>query len=103
MVINSLSSIGRKYDKNGNLHSWWEQDTAKSFTNRTECMVSQYSNYSLTDEHLNGKLTLGENIADNGGLKVSFEAYQEYHPKDIILPGLKLNSKQLFFLGFAQV
>ncbi|KAB7498346.1 Endothelin-converting enzyme 1 [Armadillidium nasatum] len=93
--------------KNGNLHSWWEPITTEQFNKRTQCMIAQYSNYSLCDEHLKGRLTLGENIADNGGLKASFQAYSEWakqHPQhEQMLPGLNLTPPQMFFLGFGQV
>ncbi|RXG61674.1 Endothelin-converting enzyme 1 [Armadillidium vulgare] len=69
-----------------------------------DCSVFKFS---LCDEHLKGRLTLGENIADNGGLKASFQAYSEWakqHPQhEQMLPGLNLTPPQMFFLGFGQV
>ncbi|KAL7639847.1 UNVERIFIED_CONTAM: hypothetical protein RMT77_009260 [Armadillidium vulgare] len=106
-LSHAFDDQGRKYDKNGNLHSWWEPITTEQFNKRTQCMIAQYSNYSLCDEHLKGRLTLGENIADNGGLKASFQAYSEWakqHPQhEQMLPGLNLTPPQMFFLGFGQV
>ncbi|XP_066972387.1 endothelin-converting enzyme homolog isoform X3 [Macrobrachium rosenbergii] len=105
-LAHAFDDQGRKYDKDGNLNPWWEKETAEKFTNLTKCMVDQYSHFKLDGETINGKLTLGENIADNGGLKASFRAYEEWvkdNGEEAPLPGLNLNHKQLFFLGFAQV
>lgn len=65
---------GREYDKDGNLRPWWQNSSVDAFKNRTECMVDQYSQYTINGEHINGKQTLGENIADNGGLKAAYHA-----------------------------
>lgn len=51
---------GRKYDKDGNLHSWWHNETAEKFNKLSHCFEDQYSSYEFLGEHLNGKLTLGE-------------------------------------------
>lgn len=63
---------GREYDKEGNLRPWWQNSSVEAFRERTECMVDQYSQYLVNTEHVNGKQTLGENIADNGGLKAAY-------------------------------
>ncbi|XP_045592012.1 endothelin-converting enzyme homolog isoform X2 [Procambarus clarkii] len=105
-LAHAFDDQGRKYDKEGNLDQWWQQETSDKFKNLTQCMVDQYSAYSLRGENLNGKLTLGENIADNGGLKASFRAYQEWvneNEEEKALPGISLTHQQLFFLGFSQV
>lgn len=69
-----LLCAGREYDKDGNLRPWWQNSSVDAFKNRTECMVDQYSQYTINGEHINGKQTLGENIADNGGLKAAYHA-----------------------------
>lgn len=66
------SSAGREYDKDGNLRPWWKNSSVEAFKQQTECMVEQYSNYTVNGEAVNGKHTLGENIADNGGLKAAY-------------------------------
>ena len=66
------SSTGREYDKDGNLRPWWKNSSVEAFKQQTECMVQQYSNYSVNGEPVNGRHTLGENIADNGGLKAAY-------------------------------
>ncbi|CAN7986082.1 unnamed protein product [Ixodes hexagonus] len=97
---------GREYDKTGNLHQWWKNSTIRSFQSRAQCFIDQYSNYTANGENLNGKQTLGENIADNGGLKAAFHAFEDWlgtHPDEPPLPGVNLTHKQLFYVGFAQV
>lgn len=65
---------GRQFDKNGNLQQWWRNATIEKFRARAQCIIDQYSSYVLEDIGLNvnGKMTQGENIADNGGLKQSY-------------------------------
>lgn len=71
-MLNIIPLSGRKYDKEGNLRPWWQNSSVEAFGQRTECMVDQYSRYTINGEHINGKQTLGENIADNGGLKAAY-------------------------------
>ncbi|XP_072897744.1 neprilysin-like [Hemitrygon akajei] len=100
---------GRNFDKDGNLLDWWSQQSAENFKNLSQCMVYKYGNFSWDTaggQHLSGLNTLGENIADNGGIRQAFEAYKWYVKKageDRLLPGIDLNHDQLFFLNFAQV
>ncbi|XP_064642962.1 endothelin-converting enzyme homolog isoform X4 [Lineus longissimus] len=97
---------GREYDKNGNLHPWWNKDVIARFKERTKCMKEQYSSYTINGEHINGQQTVGENIADNGGLKAAYSAYQDWrkvHGSEHPLPGINMTDYQLFYLGFAQV
>lgn len=54
------------------MRPWWQNSSLEAFKNRTECMVSQYNAYTVNGEKVNGKQTLGENIADNGGLKAAY-------------------------------
>lgn len=72
MSDHSPPSSGREYDKDGNLRPWWKNSSVEAFKQQTECMVQQYSNYSVNGEPVNGRHTLGENIADNGGLKAAY-------------------------------
>uniref|UniRef100_A0AAR5Q8X8 Endothelin-converting enzyme 1 n=1 Tax=Dendroctonus ponderosae TaxID=77166 RepID=A0AAR5Q8X8_DENPD len=105
-LTHGFDDQGRQYDKNGNLNHWWNNQTVANFKNRAKCVVDQYSNYSMGDSKVNGNLTLGENIADNGGLKAAYHAYLDLmkgKPEPERLPGLPLNHKQLFFVAFAQV
>ncbi|XP_022241235.1 endothelin-converting enzyme homolog isoform X2 [Limulus polyphemus] len=105
-LTHAFDDQGRKYDKNGNLKQWWKNKTIEEFLERTKCFIDQYSSYSINDDHVNGKQTLGENIADNGGIKAAFHAYEEWsnsHEMESPLPGVNLTHRQLFFVGFSQV
>ncbi|XP_049783142.1 endothelin-converting enzyme homolog isoform X1 [Schistocerca cancellata] len=105
-LTHAFDDQGREYDQNGNLHKWWNNQTIEAFKERAQCVVNQYSSYTVDNKHVNGKQTLGENIADNGGLKAAYHAYLEWeqrNPRELPLPGLNFSHKQLFFLSFAQV
>lgn len=108
-ITHGFDDNGRNFNKDGDLQDWWSPQSAESFKEQSQCMVQQYGNFSWDlagGQHLNGINTLGENIADNGGLGQAYRAYQSYVQKngeEKLLPGLDLNHKQLFFLNFAQV
>ncbi|XP_074654372.1 endothelin-converting enzyme homolog isoform X2 [Tubulanus polymorphus] len=105
-LTHGFDDQGREYDKNGNLRNWWNAQVIGRFKKRTKCMIDQYSKYVINGEHVNGKQTVGENIADNGGLKNAFRAYSDWvksNGPEQILPGVNLTHDQLFFIGFAQV
>lgn len=74
--------IGRQFDKNGNMIEWWDSKTIYTFREKAQCMVDQYSKYKMQEVnlHVNGRMTQGENIADNGGLKQSFRVYVFNYP-----------------------
>ncbi|XP_015245367.1 PREDICTED: endothelin-converting enzyme-like 1 isoform X4 [Cyprinodon variegatus] len=91
---------GGQYDRHGNLKQWWTQESYRKFQRKAECIVKLYDNFTV-----NGRLTLGENIADMGGLKLSYYAYQKWvreHGPERPLPGLKYTHEQLLFIAFAQ-
>ncbi|CAH0482457.1 unnamed protein product [Peronospora belbahrii] len=85
-LTHGFDDRGRYFAGDGNLQNWWSNDTAKLFSERTDCLVKQYASYAVTsgaDQHkvlgyVNGNYTLGENIADNGGVKLSYTAYHTY-------------------------
>ncbi|OWZ01680.1 Endothelin-converting enzyme [Phytophthora megakarya] len=84
-LTHGFDASGRYYAGDGNLQDWWSNDTVKEFSKRTDCLVHQYSNFPMTSGgsdkllgYVNGNYTLSENIADNGGVKLSFAAYQTY-------------------------
>lgn len=106
-LSHAFDSSGRNYDQNGNYSDWWDESTIKAFTHKTDCFVEQYDNYTIHtkdgDLHVNGKLTLGENIADAGGLTAAFQSWRlrDNEKADLILPGLDYFSKeQIFFLAY---
>ncbi|KAG8569550.1 hypothetical protein GDO81_014456 [Engystomops pustulosus] len=105
-LTHAFDDQGREYDKDGNLRPWWKNSSVEAFKKQTECITEQYSSYKVNGEAVNGKHTLGENIADNGGLKAAYRAYQNWVKKngeEQVLPSLGLTNDQLFFVGFAQV
>lgn len=105
-LTHGFDDQGRQFDKFGNLNHWWKNKTIDKFKQRTKCVVDQYSKYKINGKNLNGNQTLGENIADNGGLKAAYHAYLDLtknQPEPKPLPGLQLNHRQLFFVAFAQV
>ena len=73
-ILHFFQFLGRQFDKQGNLKQWWNNRTIAEFRKAAECIVQQYSNYTLDEINLaiDGRLTQGENIADNGGLKQAF-------------------------------
>ncbi|KAK2506133.1 hypothetical protein MC885_019833 [Smutsia gigantea] len=105
-LTHAFDDQGREYDKEGNLRPWWQNESLAAFQNHTACMEEQYSQYQVNGERLNGRQTLGENIADNGGLKAAYNAYKTWlrkHGEEQQLPAVGLTNHQLFFVGFAQV
>ena len=94
---------GRKFDAEGNLKDWWTAADAKAYEARSSCIANQYSQYSVAgDTHLNGKLTLGENTADNGGLRLALMAYLAGPGATPQPPRDGFNADQRFFIGWAQ-
>uniref|UniRef100_A0A3Q2PSZ3 Neprilysin n=1 Tax=Fundulus heteroclitus TaxID=8078 RepID=A0A3Q2PSZ3_FUNHE len=108
-ITHGFDDNGRNYDKDGDLKDWWTPDSTHRFLELSKCIVDQYSNFSwdlANGLHLNGNNTLGENIADNGGIRQAYQAYKNYvnhHGEEPPLPGIDLSHDQLFFLNFAQV
>uniref|UniRef100_A0A1B6HY38 Peptidase M13 C-terminal domain-containing protein n=1 Tax=Homalodisca liturata TaxID=320908 RepID=A0A1B6HY38_9HEMI len=108
-LVHALDTDGRKYDKLGNYRSWWSNDSIKSFTQKVSCLVDKYSTYYIedVDEWVDGNLTLGENIADNGGLRAALWGYHRRlarEGEEPRLPGLQQYSHdQLFYLAFANI
>ena len=105
-LTHGFDDEGRKFDASGKLTEWWEPSVSAKFEDRASCIEKQYSSYEVQPGlHLNGKLTLGENIADNGGIKQSFTAYKAYEAKnpDAAKPAVDgLTNDQLLFVAFAQ-
>ncbi|CAH1165627.1 unnamed protein product [Phyllotreta striolata] len=105
-LTHGFDDQGRQFDKHGNLKHWWKNDTVDRFKERTKCVVRQYNGYKINGKSIDGNQTLGENIADNGGLKAAYHAYLDLmqgKPEPEGLPGIPLNHRQLFFVAFAQV
>ncbi|MFH4981384.1 hypothetical protein AB6A40_008093 [Gnathostoma spinigerum] len=108
-ITHGFDDQGSQFDKIGDLSNWWDNETQTNFINRTQCIIEQYSSYEVpgTGLKINGKLTQGENIADNGGVKEAYRAYKRHRQKnnhdDKRLPGFEqYTSDQIFFMSYAQ-
>ena len=103
-MTHGFDDQGRQYDKDGNMHDWWKEEDAKNFTARTDKYADFFSNIKvLPDLNANGRLTLGENLADHGGLQVAWCAYKNA-TKRAPLPVIDgLTADQRFFLAYAGV
>jgi putative endopeptidase len=105
-LTHGFDDQGRQFDANGNLSDWWTPEDAKKFEEKTDCEVKEYDSFvAVADVKLNGKLTLGENTADNGGLRLAYIAFLA----DAKRKSIDLTSKQdgytplqQFFVGFGQ-
>lgn len=103
-MTHGFDDQGSQYDADGNLKNWWTEEDAAQFKSKTGVVINQYSSYTvLNDVHVNGELTLGENLADLGGINIAYEAFKK-------TPQGKSNEKidgftpdQRFFLSWAQV
>nr|XP_015192604.1 PREDICTED: membrane metallo-endopeptidase-like 1 isoform X3 [Lepisosteus oculatus] len=108
-ITHGFDDNGRNFDKDGNMFDWWSNYSAMHFKEQSQCMVYQYGNFTWKlagGQNVSGISTLGENIADNGGVRQAYKAYLKWverEGEEPRLPGLDLDHKQLFFLNFAQV
>jgi putative endopeptidase len=102
-LTHGFDDQGAQFDALGNMTNWWQPETEKAFKQRTQCVVDQYAGYDAGGVKLNGKLTLGENIADIGGVKLALAAYRQLRapaPKTDVADGF--TEDQQFFLSFGQ-
>ncbi len=110
-LTHGFDDEGRQFDAQGNLRDWWTAEDQKAFKERSQCLVDEYSNFvSLKDDkdpkndvHLNGKLTLGENTADNGGLRIAYMALEDTLAGKSLPKIDGFTPEQRLFLGWGQV
>ncbi|ETV67904.1 hypothetical protein H257_16025 [Aphanomyces astaci] len=107
-ITHGFDNEGRNYDGDGNLKQWWSNATNNAFKTKAQCISDQYDNLVVNSEvtgavlgNISGKITLGETIADNGGLKTSFRAYHEYL-KEFPSQYTAEAGDKLFYLSYAQ-
>lgn len=98
-IIHGFDDEGCKYDMNGNLKNWWDPSDYIKYKESTKIIIDQYSKYMVEGKYINGELTNGENIADIGGVSLSFKAYQKYIKNKNINTGTNID----FFTNFANV
>jgi putative endopeptidase len=111
-LTHGFDDEGRKFDATGNLANWWTPDDIKKFETKTDCLVNEYGSFvavsgttSKDDVKVNGKLTLGENTADNGGLVLAYLAYMERAKKEGLDTHKKIDGytgPQRFYISYAQ-
>ena len=103
-MTHGFDDQGRKYDKDGNMQDWWTENDGKKFTERTDKYADFFSQIKvLPDLHGNGRLTLGENLADHGGLQVAWRAYKNATKRSPLPVVDGLTADQRFFLAYAGV
>ncbi|CAL4072125.1 unnamed protein product, partial [Meganyctiphanes norvegica] len=107
-LTHGFDDKGRQFDWKGELNDWWKQDTKDKFMEKAQCIISQYGNFTVPEigKHVNGILTQGENIADNGGIKEAYHGYKLWmkdNGEEEELPGLPYNTRQLFWLSAAGI
>ncbi|MGO8934483.1 MAG: M13 family metallopeptidase [Terracidiphilus sp.] len=105
-LTHGFDDEGSQFDGNGNLSDWWTPDDKKNFGTMTDCEVTEYGNFTVVDDvKINGKLTLGENTADNGGLRLAYVAFMDDAKRknlDVEAKQDEYTPMQHFFLAFAQ-
>ena len=105
-LTHGFDDEGRKFDAKGNMSDWWTPEDAKKFETRTDCLVNEYGSFTAVDDvKVNGKLTLGENTADNGGLVLAYLAYLERAKTNKVDLGAKVDgydAHQRFYIAYAQ-
>ena len=103
-MTHGFDDQGRQYDKDGNLKDWWTEEDAKKFEERAQVMVDFFSAIEVAPGvHANGTITLGENIADHGGLQVSFQAFKKATAANPLPVKDGFTPEQRFFLAYAGV
>ncbi len=103
-LTHGFDDQGRKFDAEGNLRDWWTEADGKAFEDRATCVADQYSGYTaVADVKLNGRLTLGENVADNGGLRLAWMALLESLKTKHLGDVDGFTPEQRFFIGWGQM
>ena len=103
-MTHGFDDQGRQFDYDGSLHDWWTKEDAEKFKQRADKVVEQYNAYTILDTvHVNGKLTLGENLADLGGLNIAYEAFKKTKEGQSNTKIDGFTPDQRFFLSWAQV
>lgn len=108
-LTHAFDNNGARYDKDGHLRNWWSLETHAKFNEKSKCFADQYSALlePVSGKKVDGNRTLGENIADNGGIRKAWEAYREHQKAtgkpSPVLPNLALTADQLFFAAHAHV
>jgi putative endopeptidase len=102
-LTHGFDDQGRQFDAAGNLRDWWQAQDAKEFEQRTQCVIDQYAQYTVVEDvKINSKLTVGEDVADLGGLILAYMAWRDETKGKKLEPIEGLTPEQRFFVGYAQ-
>ena len=102
-LTHGFDDEGRQFDAKGNLRDWWTEEDGKEFVKRASCISDQYSTYTVVDDiKINGKLTLGEDVADLGGLILAYMAWKDDTKGENLQPIDDLTPEQRFFVSYGQ-
>ena len=102
-MTHGFDNMGRMFDEKGNLNNWWTEEDDAKFTECTKQLVKLFDEFELRGHHINGELTLGENIADLGGLNVAWDAYQMTDEAKANKPIDGFTPAQRFFISYGTV
>ncbi|KAG9295707.1 hypothetical protein G9A89_001724 [Geosiphon pyriformis] len=116
-LTHGFDSNGRRFDETGRLNEWWSNTTLTMFKEKSKCFLNQYNDFTIQNTkgqplHVNGELTLGENLADNGGMRTAYDAWlsdyksdsNQRSRKNYLLPGLEqYTPEQIFYISFANI
>ena len=102
-LTHGFDDEGRQFDAKGNLRDWWTKQDGDNFTQRAQCVVAQYAQYTIVDDiRINSRLTAGEDVADLGGTLLAYIAWKEATQNEDLKPIEGFSPDQRFFIGFAQ-
>jgi predicted metalloendopeptidase len=103
-LTHGFDDEGRKFDAQGNLRDWWTKADAEAFEKRAQCFIDEYSSFKVVDAvHVNGELTLGENTADNGGIRLAFMALMNLLNGKDLAPIDGFTTAQQYFIAYGQI
>jgi endothelin-converting enzyme/putative endopeptidase len=102
-LTHGFDDEGRQFDAKGNLHDWWTKSDAAEFQKRADCVSDEYSQFTVVDDiKINGKLTMGEDVADLGGTLLAYIAWKAANKGKVLEPIDGFTPEQRFFIGMAQ-
>src|SRR6218665_3403864 len=100
-ITHGFDNLGRQFDSEGHINSWWNPETSKMYEKKAECILKQYDSFHVSevDMNVNGLNTENENIADNGGVGLAYRTYVKSIGDDQLLPGLtNYTAEQMFWV-----
>lgn len=103
-ITHGFDDQGRQFDANGNLRDWWTKEDAEKFDDRKKLLIEQYSQFKIFDSiPVNGQLTIGENIADQGGIAIAYDAFKMTQKGKKTNKNEEVKADQIFFKSFATI